>query len=443
MNVILLQPETPGTEGWCPPLGLAYLAAVLQREGHQVQLVDLNARHVSDEQLLELINLSTTDIVGITSTMASHKEAIRLARLLDGCRIAFGGPQASARPKPYLDIPNAVVFRGEAEVSFPAYLREIEHGDSGLGTPGLVFRSDDGKVVLNPPPPLIFDLNGHPLPARHLFDMEAYTVHLKGRRATNMMSSRGCPFDCIFCYHDFLGKVYRARSPESVVSEVEFLVQEYDIGAILFYDDNFTLNRRRVHAICDLMVERNVDVAWRCYSRVDAVNAELLQRMKEAGCCEIVFGVESGNQRTLDLAHKGIRVEDSIKAIRLCREIGISTKSYLMIGFPWETKQDIEDTINFIDEILPSQVHLVIVVPFPGTPLEQMLLEQGVGIDPDVDITGIAQPSYETQDFTKEDLLHYRDLAYEKIQDAKVSHVLSYEWQHDPDWRRQFKQNRP
>jgi radical SAM superfamily enzyme YgiQ (UPF0313 family) len=240
-----------------------------------------------------------------------------------------------------------------------------------------------------------------------------------------------------------LGKVYRARSPESVVSEIEFLKQEYGIDAILFYDDNFTLNRRRVRATCDLMMERKVDVAWRCYSRVNGVNADLLRKMKEAGCCEIVFGVESGSQRTLDLAHKGIRVEESIKAIRLCHEIGISTKSYLMIGFPWETKQDIEQTLDFIDEILPSQIHLVIVVPFPGTSLEQMLLKQGIEIDQDVDITGIAQPSYETPNFTKKDLLYYRDLAYEKIRKANVSHVLSYDWRHDPDWRQQFKQDQP
>jgi len=438
LRVALLQPETPGTQGWCPPLGLAYLAAALE-SSHEVRIYDLNATPFSDESLRREISPGSVDVVGITSTMASHKEALRLARLFEGCRVVFGGPQASARPGPYLDVPGAVVLRGEAERTFPAYVTELEQGRPGAGIPGLAFRSGLGVEIHNPLPPLVGDLDTLPLPARHLLDMSAYAVQLQGRKGTNIMSSRGCPFSCIFCYHDYLGKAYRTRSPRRVVDEIEFLASTYDVGAILFYDDNFTLKRQRVLAICDLLLERHLDVVWRCYARVDGVDRELLTRMREAGCVEIVFGVESGSQRTLDLARKGITVEESLKAIRLCHEAGIATKSYLMIGFPWETKADIEQTLALMEELLPSQVHVVIVVAFPGTPLERMLREQGTDIDEDVDITGIAQPSFETAAFTKQDLLRYRDLAYERIRSANVAHVLSYDWHQDPDWSRQFK----
>lgn len=438
MKIALIQPKTPGTEGWCPPLGLAYLASAAEQEGHDIQIFDLNAKNISDESLLK--DLKDRDIIGITSTMASHEEAIRLAHLCDGWPIVFGGPQASARPEPYLTIPEAVVFKGEAEVSFPSYLRALEQGYSALETPGIIFRNEVGEIEQNSLPPLIKTLDTSPLPSRHLLDMNAYTVRLLDRPATNMMSSRGCPFECIFCYHDFLGRVYRPRSPENIVREIEFLEKEYGIGAILFYDDNFTLNSQRVHAICDLLIERRLDIAWRCFSRVDVVNSNLLQKMKTAGCCEIVFGVESGNQHTLDQAGKGIKVEDSLNAIRLCQEVGIVPKSFIMFGFPWETKEDIEETLNFIDQLLPGQVHPAIVIPFPGTPLEQMLLKQGIQIDEKADIVGsfVAQPLFETEHFTKQELVEFRDMAYEKIRKANISHSISYEWQCKPDWNEPF-----
>ncbi len=437
MRIALIQPETPGTEGWCPPLGLGYLGGVLEQTGHQVQLIDLNAVHCPDDELVRLAG--DVDAVGITSTMASHREALRLSDLFVGLPILFGGPQASARPEPYVARKGSVVFRGEAEISLTRFLAERAAGRSGLDTPGLVYSAADGSIVNTGQAAFIRKLDELPFPARHLFDMGAYTVRLEGRPATNMMSSRGCPFDCIFCYHDYLGKLYRARSPENIVAEIKTLQQTFDTGAILFYDDNFTLNRKRVEALCNLMIAEKLDVVWRCYGRVNSVDEPLLRRMKAAGCREVVFGVESGCQATLDRAHKRIRVEDSVRAVRLCREVGIFTKSYLMIGFPWETKADIEKTIDFIDELLPSQVHLVIVIPFPGTPLERMLHEQGIPIDEDIDITGIAQPSFAAANFTREDLIRYRDIAYQKIRSAAVDQVLSYQWRGNPAYRQQFE----
>jgi anaerobic magnesium-protoporphyrin IX monomethyl ester cyclase len=439
MRISLIQPATPGTEGWCPPLGLAYLASTLERENHSVEILDLNAEPLPEAALLQRV--SSADLIGFTSTMASQKEALRLAQLMDGAQVIFGGPQASARPEAYLDIPGSIVFQGEAEISLPQYLQRLVKGGDGLDTPGIIYKDSRDQVVRNPRAPLLTRIDDVGLPARHLLNMKAYTVRLAGRRATNMMSSRGCPFSCMFCYHDYLGKVYRARSAASVVQEMEMLHDQYGIEAILFYDDNFTLQRKRVEEICTIIGERGLDMQWRCYSRVNGIDETLLRTMKEAGCCEIVFGVESGNQRTLDLSCKGIKVEESLKALKMCREVGISTKSYLMIGFPWETLEDIGQTVEFVDQILPSQVHVVIVTPFPGTPLESMLRDQGIVVDENIDITGIAQPSFETQYFTRQDLIRYRDLAYEKIRASNVQHVLSYDWKQDPDWRKQFKRS--
>lgn len=437
MKICLIQPATPGTEGWCPPLGLAYLGSALEKEKHSVKILDLNADPLSDDQIIG--HVSSSDLIGFTSTMASQKESLRLAKLMDGGNIIFGGPQASARPEPYLDISGSIIFEGEAEISLPQYLKKISMGQNGLDTPGIIYKDTHKNLIRNQRAPLLNQVDDAGVPARHLLNMNAYSVRLDGRKATNMMSSRGCPFNCIFCYHDYLGKVYRARSANSVVQEMEMLRDQYDIGAILFYDDNFTLQRKRVEEICNQIIERRLDMKWRCYSRVNGVDEELLIKMKEAGCSEIVFGVESGSQRTLDLACKGIKVEESLKALKACHKIGISTKSYLMIGFPWETLDDFQKTVDFVDQILPSQVHVVIVTPFPRTPLETMLIEDGIVIDENIDITGIAQPSFDTKNFTRDDLIHYRDLAYEKIRSSNVQHILSYKWKQDPDWRKQFK----
>lgn len=414
MKIVLIQPEIPGGQSWCPPLGLAYVAAAVENDEHEVQIIDLNATRLSDAQLLKTAYYA--DIIGITSMMNNYKDALRLAKLFDGGEIVFGGPQPSVRPEMFIEDSNAIVIKGEAEKSFPLYLRERERGNSGLNTPGLIFQANTGKVIYNPQPALMSNLDNCPMPARHLLDMEAYHTTFHGRRTTSVISSRGCPFDCIFCYHDFLGKIYRARTPESIVSEIETLQQQYDIGGIIFYDDNFTFNHQRVYAFCDLLIKRKLDIAWWCLSRVDGVNAELLSKMKEAGCCKISFGVESGTQQTLDRTHKKTKVEDAINAIQLCHDVGITTKSLLMIGFPWETKTDIEKTVEFIEQLLPGEIHLSIAVPYPGTCLEQMLMEQGIEIDKDIDITDYANPSFETNNFTKSDLIHYRKLGYDKIE---------------------------
>lgn len=427
MKITLIQPRTSGTEGWCPPLGLAYLASALERKKHNVRIIDLNSLPMEDDLLVKQTH--DADVIGFTSTIASEKEAIRLAELFNGCQVIFGGPQASARPQPYLEISRAIVFKGEAEISLPLYLDKLDSGYSGLDTPGIIFRGNEDEIITTPEPPLLSDLDDLLLPARHLLNMQAYNVSLKRKRATNIMSSRGCPFHCIFCYHDFLGKIYRARSASDIIDEIEFLKATYGIEAILFYDDNFTLDQKRVYEICNLIIDRSLDIQWRCFSRVTGIERDLLKKMKEAGCCEIVFGVESCSQKTLDMTQKGIKVEDSLRTLRLCEDVGIATKSYIMFGFPWETKQDFEQNLAFIDKILPHQVHPLIVVPFPGTPLEKMLLEQGINIDEDIDVEGtfIAQPSFETENFTKDDLVYYRDLAYQKVEQANIRHVISYQ----------------
>jgi radical SAM superfamily enzyme YgiQ (UPF0313 family)/pyruvate-formate lyase-activating enzyme len=439
VKALLLQPYTPGTENWTPPLGLGYLGAALELDGIEARIADLNAMPL-DAWAGALARVADADVVGITTNMANARKALELGSSFDGRPVVFGGPQASARPEVFLAKPNHYVLRGESERSLALLIRALSGCGSLASVPGLIFRGKDGELRSNPRLPPELHLDNLPMPAWHMFDMARYEVSLLGKPATSLISSRGCPFECYFCYHDYQGKVYRRHSVDRVLREIDLLRDRYGYEAFFFYDDNFTLDVRRLREFCGTVLEQRREILWRCYSRVTVVTAELLDLMRRAGCVEIVFGVESGSQRTLDRVKKKIRVEDSVRAIELCRQASISSKSYLMIGFPWESQEDIEKTIEFMDRLLPSQVMLVIATPFAGTPFEKELLDAGVPLDPDIDITGIAEPAYETKLWTRDDLRRLRDIGYEKIRKARVEHVLGYQWRTPAHWQRQFEQ---
>ena len=437
MKVLLVQPRTPGTESWSPPLGLGYLAAALEGAGHEVAILDLDTDGGADDVTL-VGRARGADVVGFTTTMASAPDSLRMAGLLDTPTVLFGGAQASARPETFATRPEHIAVIGEAERSAVQLLRVLEQGGALESVPGIAFLDATGGLRLTKRMDPVGDLDSLPMPARHLFDMDSYDVQLCGGRATTIMSTRGCPFDCFFCYHDFHGKKYRCHSTERVLAEIDHLTEVYGYRSFLFYDDNFTHRRERVELLCRALLDRGVQIRWRCYSRVNAVDRELLALMCRAGCAEIVFGVESGSQNTLDRVHKGITVAQSLEAVRLCAEAGIATKAYLVIGFPWETKDDIRMTLDLIPQLHPSQVMLVVATPFPATPFEKWLIDHDMSIDASVDITGIAEPSFDTENWTRDELRALRDEGYARIRKAAAQPTVSYRWREQRHWQRQF-----
>lgn len=425
MKIVLIQPKVKNPGNNFLPLGLGYIAAYLIEHGHEAKIFDLEVQKFSDQELIKEIDEFQPDAVGFTVTIVSVNEALRLGKIFSGIYrwVLYGGAQATLDPESFLLAENNIVFRKEAELSLLEFCNALSSSNDFSNIRGISFLRN-GQAVHNPDRELIKDVNSLPFPARQLFPLSLYELYLRDRKATNIITSRGCPFDCIYCYN--VDRVYRPRSAENVLDELGYLKEKYGYKAFGIYDDNFTVNRQRLIDICQGLIHRKMKMVWRCYSRVDTLDEGLLKLMKKAGCFEICFGVESGCQKSLDLMKKNIKVEVSEKVIKLCKKIGILCKAFIMLGFPWETKEDIETTIAFIERIVPDDVQFMCVTPMTNTKLWRLVRERGYQIDEYIDYTRFNNAVYGTENFTKEELDSYVSQARQRYKKAKIKYALKH-----------------
>lgn len=351
-----------------PPLGLAYIAAAARENGHQVQIIDAFAADWSWAQLERRIEQEMPDVVGMTamSPMADVvRRAVRMVRPFTG-RVVIGGPHPTAvRAEIFTEMPEidaAVVGEGEAVVG--PLLRWWSQGATGDPPPG-VMAPDRAFSPLKKLP----DPGDIAWPARDLLNQSQYRYLFASRRGfATMITSRGCPFRCSFCDKNVSGSKWRARKAADVVDEMAHLAKN-GVGFINFYDDNFTLSRSRVVAICDEILRRGVDIEWKCEGRVDSVDDDLLMRMRRAGCRVVAYGVESANPETLALLRKDIRVEQAAGAFAMTRRAGLRSLAYMILGAPGEDEAAVQRSIAFCREIGADYVQFSSLVPMPGTPL--------------------------------------------------------------------------
>jgi radical SAM superfamily enzyme YgiQ (UPF0313 family) len=232
-----------------------------------------------------------------------------------------------------------------------------------------------------------------------------------------IITSRGCPYRCIFCSKAVFGKKYRGNSPAYIVDEIRFLKERFGVKEIKFYDDVFTLDRKRVVAICMQLKEQGMDIPWTCETRVNLVDEELLRVMRDAGCYMIEYGVESGNQRILNNLKKDISLEQAIKAFKLTHETGIETVAYFMIGSPEETPETIKETIEFAKKLDPDFIQFSTTTPYPGTELYRLAV--GEGYLPEkwdeyvyADLKSIGNAAFETKTMSRQELGEWNKKAY-------------------------------
>jgi radical SAM superfamily enzyme YgiQ (UPF0313 family) len=358
-----------------PPLDLLNCGALLEREGIHVELIDARATPHRTADMAERSH--EFDKVFITSSpldrwQCPNLEIDRFFRALEGFRkdnLYVMGVHGDRYPELVLERTGArAVIRGEPELTV---LRICQTADLSR-IPGLAYTSN-GAVVKNENGPLL-DMKDLPIPAYHLIDMDRYGYELMGERFALLETTRGCPFPCMYCFLEMYGgRRYRRKSLEQVTAEVDYIVQVVRAKSLYFIDLEFTLgDSLHVHGLCDHMIDKGYDLPWCCQTRADSFDMDLLTKMRRAGCRMIHFGVETGSERVMSTIDKKITPSAIEKGVGMAKRAGIETACFFMFGFPGETPDDMDATIEFARKINPTYASFHIASPYPGTPLYAM-----------------------------------------------------------------------
>lgn len=379
MKVLLIHPKlNEYKQPKLPPLGILYIASYLEKRGHQVRVVDLN---VPKSESMEKM-LKKADIVGITATTPIIREAWRLAKIAKNYKIpvVLGGPHPSALPEESLKNGADVVCIGEGEETFAEI---AEKWPKIEGISGIAYIKE-GKAVQEAPRPLNMNLDSLPFPAYHLLEnREAYTtpqpVLTEPMRTLTIITSRGCPYRCNYCFKGVFGQTWRAHSAKYVADLWQYIYEKFDVQLVGVEDDTFNLDYARVEEICRLLKERNIKTLWTTAQgiRADKVDKKLLQKMKETGFIRTGFGIEAGSQEMISKIGKSLDLEKVREAIQSCRELGIESIGFFMLGNYGETKKTMNQTIKLACELDPDIAHFTIAVPLPGSPLFKIIEEKG------------------------------------------------------------------
>ena len=363
-----------------PPIDLAYLGAILEREGVECFIRDYPVEGRGWRELKNDLSSLSPDILLVnvtTPTFELDMKACELAKEINPSIItmAKGGhttvfDELALRNHPYLDI----VLRGECEKTMEELAKDIPLEE----IKGITYR-EDGRIKRNPDREFIEDLDSLPFPARHLLNNSLYRRPDTNELQTTIQTNRGCPGSCVFCLAGRLsGKKLRLRSPKNIVDEIEECINRFNIRNFFFRADTFTWKKEWVIEVCREIIRRDLRIKWVCNSRVDTLDEERLRWMRGAGCWLISLGIESGSQRILDLMKKGITKEEARKAIELCRKFGIKTYAFYLFGLPWENEEDVRETIDFAIELDSDFAEFHLAVPFPGTELYDIVHREGL-----------------------------------------------------------------
>ncbi|MBC7130661.1 cobalamin B12-binding domain-containing protein, partial [Candidatus Bathyarchaeota archaeon] len=406
-----------------PPLGLTYIAAVLEQEGHEIAVIDCPICKFDHEKLMDELTSFHPDIVGISAMTTMIVSALQAAKnVKETCpeaTVVLGGPHATfmdeeiLRQEPSVDI----IVRGEGEYTMLELARFLPNWSKLADVKGITLRRN-GKIFRTPPRPHIQDLDSLPYPAYHYLPMEKYRIY--GRVHLPVMSSRGCPFQCTFCVaSQIFGAKFRARSPKNVVDEMEWLRDNYGAEAISFHDDTLTLDKQRMLKICEEIKKRKVELPWGCQTRVDRVSKELLSKMREASCHEASFGVESGSQKIIDAVGKGITHEQCEKAVKWAKEENLFVAVSAILGYPGETKETLQQTVDFVRRLEPDDAWLCIATPYPGTVLRALIESMGWKIHNDWNIYDTSHVVFENPELPAEEILNARKRFYNSFYTPK------------------------
>ncbi len=395
MKILLIFPPLSRTSRWInittimPPLGIATIAAVLEKAGYEVEVLDMNFLQrggFSWKELEKSIRDIGPDVVGITCTTPAVISVLKISDIVKVINpkifVVVGGPNASALPQNLLEIGESVDFVviGEGEHTFLELLSYFKNKTEIKEVKGVGYR-EDGKIILTFKRPYIENLDELPFPARHFLPpLEKYhfAIHCyKSLPVTSIITSRGCSCNCNFCSQSVFGHRYRVRTPKNIVSEIEYLVREHSIRSIMIVDDTFTANKARVDEFCELLISKNLNVSWLCYAGIQEVDKVMLIKMRRAGCHQIYYGIESGIQRLLNKMNKGITIAQIKDAVKYAKDAGLEVRGQFMLGYPTETLTEVERTIKFSKGLNLDYAEFSFTTPLPGSQLYNQVVSKG------------------------------------------------------------------
>ncbi len=384
-DVLLLVP--PGINYNTPPLGLLYLAAMLEKKNIPVKVLDAALESFDLEQTFSKIKEISPKILGITVCTPDYaiidKFTYLLKKEIPQLNIVLGGPHITLDPEGVLSSAHIdYAVRGEGEYTFSELYSVIINEDLSeiYSIQGLSYRLGS-KIVNNPDRPLIDNLDELPFPARHLLPITKYRNYgrvYKRRPVGVMISSRGCPLRCIFCAHEIFGKRHRFISARRMVDEIKLMQKDYGVKEVLFREDNFTSNRKRVYEFCDIIINEKIDVTWMCLADANSITEELAKKMKQAGCWHIGIGVESGNQDIQKVIKKNLNLEKVRDVFSFLHRAGLKTLAFFMIGNFSDSAKTVKQTIKFAKKLDTDFAIFTITTPFPRTELFDMAVKEGL-----------------------------------------------------------------
>lgn len=405
-----------------PPLGIAYMAGVLQENNIDVEILDASAEDMDFKDVEKELLKRKPDLVALTALTPTIGRALETAQVvketLPDSIVVMGGYHPTFNFIETLEDENVdIVIRGEGEYIMLNLVQALENQSRLHDVKGIVFEDKNSKeIVVNPEAPLIQDLDELPFPALNLLPMKKYRLLDMDTHMTTMITTRGCPMQCSFCSSAAMhGKKIRERSVENIVDEIEYLNTNYDIDTIAFMDDTFTLKKRKVMAICDEILKRNIEIMWGCTSRVDTLDEKLLKKMKEAGCITIFIGVESADQQQLDNMCKNTTIAKIENAFKIAHKLKIRTIASVALGMPGDTKEIMNKTVKFVHKLKPNYAIYSLATPYPGTRFYKEAFEKNLIKIKDWSKYTLITPILETIDCSLNDMRKIQAKAFMKF----------------------------
>lgn len=358
------------------PLGILYISAFLKHENLDVELYDSTFKSF-EEQKNRILEIKP-GIIAIYCNLMTKLNVIPLMKFiksspeLAAAKIILGGPEPPFYAEEFLNAGADIIAEGEGEMTMKDLCLELEKDTPDLkSVQGIIFKDKNNKLIKNPQREKIKDIDSLPFPDRESVDLSLYLNTWKnahGYSSVSINTMRGCPYTCKWCSHSVYGMSYRRRSPQKAADEIEFIMQKYNPDMLWFVDDVFTISHKWLFELEKILKDRKIKIKFECISRSDRMSEEVIRSLKELGCFRLWIGAESGSQKVLDLMDRRVNADNVREMIKLTRKYGIEAGTFIMLGYPGETKDDIIDTIEHLKESNPDIFLTTVAYPIKGTP---------------------------------------------------------------------------